>query len=100
MSVKLEKAVLREIFDDEYYRMSDGYVVRVLRFCDAYLETEAGQQFAKAVTLARKRKSSIPILNIETLKSFKDRPGISWDLAEVFEFFEPLHTCAETTEKV
>jgi len=99
--VKLEKPVLTQIFEQEYDAMSAIYVSKVLHYCDMYMELEAGKTLARDVQEKRARGHKIPSMSLEILTNgYKDHPGIRWGHEQVYDFFEPLQACSDTSPMV
>jgi len=99
--VKLEKAIFREIFQAEYDGMSRIYVEKVLKYCDKYMESEAGKALAQQVRAKRNAGSKIPCMSLDVLtQGYGGHPGIEWGHNQVYDFFEVLQACAETCPMV
>lgn len=66
------------------------FVEKIRRYSEIFLQTEGGNLFREAVERSRKRKTVLPILDINALCNFDGKPGLPLSYATVFDIFSQL----------
>jgi hypothetical protein len=64
------------VWNEARSRVINQLVMKVRKYSEAYLNSEAGLQFKERVAICRKRKNALPELKEETLCSFEGKQGL------------------------
>jgi hypothetical protein len=80
------------IWRAKYTEMLDYYVDIVNKYTQVYMKSPAGVAFHGQAAKCRKKKKSLPILDENTLREFEGEKGMSWGIAQVWDFWRILGT--------
>jgi hypothetical protein len=93
-----KKKDFRLVWQEEYDRVIDYYVSKVMEYANKFMETPAGHALLVQIEQSKKRKTCRPVIDEETLKAYKGEPGVDWRMSDVYDFFNLLSEVAETRE--
>jgi hypothetical protein len=83
-----------DVFRTEWRRAHDGmvdwYVQKLQYYGEMFMQSPAGQRYKETVSKKREQKRALPEANVAMLRSYEGVPGISWGIAEIYDFFKLL----------
>jgi len=92
-----KEPVYRHIWHEEYNELINDYCLTLERITDRYLQSPAGKALSAACAKQRKNNKPLPLVDVDCLRKFENKPGIPWGIGVVEEFFMPLKEIAETS---
>ena len=86
------------VWHQEYIRVVNFYVTKVIDYTEKFMATPAGKQMKTDAAVARRSRKGLPLIDEETLKTYKDEDGLNWSIAHFADFFQILGEVAPTRE--
>jgi hypothetical protein len=82
--------VFKTAWRRSYDEMVDWYVQKLQYYGEMFMQSPAGQRYKETVAKQREQKELFPEANIVMLRNYEGAPGISWGMAEIYNFFKLL----------
>src|SRR5215510_1606106 len=86
----------QHIWHEQFDDLLSDYCSAVENIIERFLASPAGKAFALVCAKQRKHQKGLPLLDLNYLHIFENKPGISWGIGVVEEFFAPLKEISET----
>lgn len=84
-------------FEQQYRRVTDGYIGKIKHVADSWMKSPAGQEFVARASKSRDSRLPKPRIGMD-LTSWNGLEGLQWGLPEVLDFYEILIEFALITE--
>jgi hypothetical protein len=85
-----ESSQYTTIWNEQRLAVVNHFVEKIRYYTDEFLQTEGGIRFKETVYKSRKRKTTLPVLDCDTLCNFEGAVGLQWSYTTVFDIFSLL----------
>jgi len=92
-----KETVYRHIWHEAFNDLLNDYCLALENITNRYLQSLAGKSLSAVCAKQRKNNKPLPFVDVDCLRKFDNKPGISWGIGVVEEFFLPLKEIAETS---
>jgi hypothetical protein len=89
-------AVYQHIWREQYAEVIHDYCASIETITNRWLASPARRLFREICVKSRKLSKALPMFKMDCMREYEGATGISWDIAEIEEFFAPLKEVAET----
>jgi len=88
--------IFKHVWHEQYTDVINDYCSAIETFAELYNLSPAGKAYNGACFKARRTSKLLPAFNLNFLREFEGKQGITWGIAQLSELFSPLKEVAET----